>query len=70
VGIESALAQEIGHFVHDHANFVDPPQFKTKAEAKTTIFDFEFIEVWYNRQKLHSPLGYQGSAKFEQSFRH
>jgi len=42
VGIESALAQEIGHFVHNHANFVDPPQFKTKAEAKTTIFDFDF----------------------------
>jgi hypothetical protein len=71
VSVEPALAQEIGHFIHDHANFiVDPPQFKTKAEAKTTIFDFEIIEVWYNLQKLHPTLCYQCPAKFEQSFRH
>ena len=43
-------------------------QFKTKAEAKTTIF--EFIEVWYNRQRLHSTLDYQSPLQFEQSFRH
>ena len=43
-------------------------QFKTKSEAKTTIF--EFIEVWYNRQRLHSTLGYQSPLEFEQSFRH
>lgn len=40
-------------------------QFKTKAEAKTTIF--EFIEVWYNRQRLHSTLGYQSPLIFEQN---
>lgn len=43
-------------------------KFKSKAEAKTTIF--EFIEVWYNRQRLHSSLGYQSPLQFEQSFRH
>lgn len=43
-------------------------QFKTKAEAKTTIF--EFIEVWYNRQRLHSTLDYQSPLQFEQSLRH
>lgn len=43
-------------------------QFKTKAEARTTIF--EFIEVWYNRQRLHSTLGYQTPHQFEQQSAH
>ncbi|MGA9397182.1 MAG: IS3 family transposase, partial [Anaerolineaceae bacterium] len=30
-------------------------QFRTKYEARLSIF--EFIEVWYNRQRLHSTLG-------------
>ena len=30
--------------------------FKTKAEAKIAIF--EYIEVWYNRQRRHSALRY------------
>jgi putative transposase len=43
-------------------------QFETKANARTTIF--EFIEVWYNRQRLHSSLGYSSPIEFEQSSRH
>lgn len=43
-------------------------QFKTMAEAKTTIF--EFIEVWYNRQRLHSTLDYQTPHQFEQQSAH
>lgn len=43
-------------------------KFNTKAEAKTTIF--EFIEVWYNRQRLHSTLGYQSPMEFEQKSAH
>ena len=42
--------------------------FETKAEAKTIIF--EFIEVWYNRQRLHSTLGYCSPAEFEQPSGH
>lgn len=37
--------------------------FETKAAAKTAIF--EFIEVWYNRQRLHSTLGYCSPDEFE-----
>lgn len=38
--------------------------FTTKAEARWTIF--EFIEVWYNRQRLHSLLGCRSPVEFEQ----
>lgn len=39
--------------------------FKTKAEAKIAIF--EYIEVWYNRQRLHSSLGFKSPVQFEES---
>jgi transposase InsO family protein len=40
--------------------------FRTRAEARTTIF--EYLEVWYNRQRLHSSLGYCSPIAFEQAF--
>lgn len=39
--------------------------FRTCAQARTTIF--EYIEVWYNRQRLHSTLGYHSPVDFEQN---
>ncbi len=39
-------------------------KFKTRKEAKAAIF--EFIEVWYNRQRIHSSLGYQTPMGYEQ----
>jgi putative transposase len=38
--------------------------FLTKAEAKSSIF--EFIEVFYNRQRLHSTLGYISPIVYEE----
>lgn len=38
-------------------------QFETRALARVTIF--EYIEVWYNRQRLHSSLGYLSPEEFE-----
>lgn len=43
-------------------------QFASRAEARLAIF--EFIEVWYNRQRLHSSLGYLSPTEFEQSSGH
>ncbi len=38
-------------------------QFHTRDEAQTAIF--EYIEVFYNRQRLHQTLGYLSPAEFE-----
>ncbi len=42
--------------------------FATRAAARQAIF--EYIEVWYNRQRLHSAIGYLPPAEFEQQFFH
>lgn len=38
--------------------------FETKAQAKAEIF--EYIEVFYNRERLHSSLGYKSPSEFEE----
>lgn len=38
-------------------------RYATRAEARTAIFDY--IEVFYNRTRLHSSLGYVSPATFE-----
>ena len=42
-----------------------PRPFGSRAQARTAIF--EYIEAWYNRQRLHSTLGYLSPLEFEQS---
>jgi len=39
-------------------------RYRTRAEARTDIFDY--IEGWYNRKRLHSTLGYVSPAKYEE----
>jgi transposase InsO family protein len=36
---------------------------KTRAEARSILF--KYIEIWYNRERLHSTLGYQSPAAYE-----
>lgn len=43
--------------------WVDDQDYKTKAEAKQSIF--EYIEVFYNRQRRHSYLGYVSPVEYE-----
>ncbi len=40
-------------------------RYATRAEAKRAIF--EYIEVFYNRLRRHSALGYRAPHAFEQS---
>lgn len=37
--------------------------FATRAEASRAVF--AFIEIWYNRQRRHSALGYRTPAEYE-----
>ena len=38
-------------------------RFTTRAEARAAIF--EFIEIYYNRERLHSSLGFETPEHFE-----
>ncbi|MDB6152143.1 MAG: Integrase catalytic region [Chthoniobacteraceae bacterium] len=39
------------------------PEYATRADA--TAAAFSYIEVFYNRERLHSSLGYQSPVDFE-----
>jgi putative transposase len=54
---ESFFASLKKELVHDE-------DYQTRAEAIASIF--EFIEVFYNRQRRHSTLGYVSPAEYEQ----
>jgi putative transposase len=43
-----------------------PGPFLTHTQARTTLF--EYMEVWYNRHRIHSTLGYHSPVDFEQQF--
>ena len=38
-------------------------KFKTKKEAEVKIFDY--VEIFYNKQRLHSTLNYMTPEEFE-----
>jgi putative transposase len=42
---------------------VDRQSWPTKAELRAAVF--EWIEVFYNRERIHSRLGYRSPAEFE-----
>lgn len=46
-----------GHIYHQH--------FRTRQEARRSIF--EYLEVFYNRVRRHSALGYKSPVAFEES---
>ena len=49
----SSMKRELVHRVH----------FATRQEARAAIFDW--IEIFYNRERLHSALGYKSPVDFE-----
>ena len=49
----SSLKRELVHRV----------RFATRAEARAAVF--EWIEIFYNRERFHSALGYKSPVDFE-----
>lgn len=43
---------------------VQDSDWRTRAEARAALF--EWIEVWYNRQRRHSSIGYLPPAEYEE----
>ena len=41
-------------------------RFETIKQAELAVF--EYIEIWYNRQRIHSALGYKNPVEIEQEF--
>jgi putative transposase len=54
--VESFFSTLKNELVHDR-------EFHTREEAQAAVF--EFIEVFYNRQRLHQTLGYVSPVQFE-----
>jgi transposase InsO family protein len=59
---DNAVAESFFHTLKtEHTNLC---KYKIREEAKVSIF--EHIEVFYNRQRMHSTLGYVSPEEFEQ----
>ena len=50
-------------FASRKVELVDRHDWPTRAAARVAIF--AYIEVWYDRQRLHATLGYLSPAQFE-----
>jgi transposase InsO family protein len=58
----NAVAESFFHTLKSEK--VHLKHYKTREEAKCAVF--EYIEVFYNRERLHSTLGYKSPKKFEE----
>ncbi|HEV2404053.1 MAG TPA: integrase core domain-containing protein, partial [Ktedonobacterales bacterium] len=60
---DNALAERF--FATLEGELLATPRFHTHAEARATVF--EWLEVFYNRQRRRSALGYVAPALYEQT---
>ncbi len=47
---------------------IDRQSWATRAQVRRAVF--EFIEVFYNRRRLHSSLNYLSPAEYERQIHH
>ncbi|MCG7866450.1 MAG: integrase core domain-containing protein [Candidatus Thiodiazotropha taylori] len=62
--LDNAVAESF--FGTPKTELVDHEDYRTKEEARRSIF--EYIEVFYNRRRRHSYLGYISPAEYEARF--
>jgi hypothetical protein len=62
---DNAAAESV--FATVKRELVHRRRFPTRASARTAIF--EFIEVFYNRRRIHSSIGYLSPEGFERRLR-
>jgi transposase InsO family protein len=60
--LDNAMAESF--FATLKAELADARVWPSRAAARTAIF--EWLEVWYNRQRRHSALGYHAPVAFEE----
>lgn len=60
---DNAVAESF--FATLKTELVNDARYATRQQARASIF--ESIEVFYNRKRLHSTLGYQSPEAFETS---
>ena len=59
---DNAVAESF--FATLKTELVEDTDWRTRGEARAAVF--EYLEVWYNRQRRHSSLGYLSPAEYEQ----
>ena len=59
---DNAVSESFFHSLKTELVYHEP--FKTKAQANEMIF--EYIEIFYNRQRLHSYNNYMSPVEFEE----
>ena len=58
---DNAVSESFFHSLKTEMIFFE--EFKTRAEARSKVF--EWIEVFYNRQRIHSSIGNKTPEQFE-----
>ena len=59
--LDNAVAESF--FGSLKTEWVDDEDYRTKAEARQSVF--EYIEIFYNRQRRHAYLGYVSPVDYE-----
>ena len=54
-------------FASLETELIDRSVWRTHGEARSAVFDY--IEIFYNRARLHSALGYLSPDEFERRYR-
>jgi putative transposase len=62
---DNAVAESFFHTIKTELVYLE--KYKTREEASQSIF--EYIEVFYNRQRLHSTLGFSSPVEYEDELR-